>query len=174
MTNHGSLASVLAADRSLLADECGGDVAVADLLGSVWAAHLAILRAPLADRPVLAGMADLHRYLQADIGHARAEQVRVLFLTMKNQLIRDEVICQGSLHEAPFYPREIIRRALQVGAAAMLVIHNHPSGCSSPSASDVDATRRLMVACRPLDLLVHDHLVVARNGIVSMRAQGLL
>jgi DNA repair protein RadC len=98
----------------------------------------------------------------------------VLFLNSKNRLLRDEVMSEGSINETPIYPREIMRRALELGATALILAHNHPSGDPQPSDGDVDATRRIARAARSLDIKIHDHVVVARSGWTSFRTLGLL
>ncbi len=113
------------------------------------------------------------RYLQLDMAREPVERFRVLFLDAQNRLL-DETVADGSIKQAPVYPREVMRRALQVGATALILVHNHPSGDPSPSRSDIDMTRRIIDAGRELDVTVHDHLVVARTGWTSFRARGLL
>jgi len=171
---HGSLGAVLAAETGLLAEQMDGDPRAAQLLVTAREMHLFLLREPLRDREIVGSLSQLHAYLRADLEHQRTERIRVLFLSSTNRLLRDEVVMEGCLDEAPLYVREILRRALQVGAAAIIVVHNHPSGDSKPSQSDIEVTRRLCRAGQPLGVVVHDHLVVASSGIVSMREQGLL
>ena len=102
------------------------------------------------------------------------EQFRVLFLDKKNQLIADEVMNHGTVDHAPVYPREVARRSLELSASAVILVHNHPSGDPTPSAADIDMTRRVVDACRPLRIAIHDHLVVGRDGVASLKALGLM
>jgi len=102
------------------------------------------------------------------------EQFRVLFLDKKNQLILDEVMNRGTVDHAPVYPREVMRRALELSAAAVILVHNHPSGDPTPSAADVEITRQVIDAGRTLKITVHDHLVVGREGVASLKALGLI
>jgi DNA repair protein RadC len=105
--------------------------------------------------------------------HEAREQFRVLFLDKKNQLILDEVMNQGTVDHAPVYPREVVRKALEVGACAVILVHNHPSGDPTPSSADVEMTRQVVDAGRTLNIVVHDHLVVGRQGVASFKALGL-
>jgi DNA repair protein RadC len=113
-------------------------------------------------------------YLSADMAHLPAERLRVLFLNAKNHLLRDEMVSEGSVNETPIYPREIMRRALEVGATALILAHNHPSGDAQPSEGDIKATRRVADAARALDIRIHDHVILARSGWSSFRALGLI
>ena len=108
------------------------------------------------------------------MAHLPAERLRVLFLNSKNRLLRDEMMSEGSVNEAPIYPREIMRRALEVGATALILAHNHPSGDSHPSEGDIRATRRVAEAAQALDIRVHDHVILARSGWSSLRTLGLI
>jgi DNA repair protein RadC len=101
------------------------------------------------------------------------EQFRVLYLDKKNQLIADEMMNQGTVDHAPVYPREVMRRALEMAASAVILVHNHPSGDPTPSAADIDMTRQVVEAGKPLKIAVHDHLVVGREGVASFKALGL-
>ena len=108
------------------------------------------------------------------MAHEAREQFRVLYLDKKNQLIADEVMNQGTVDHAPVYPREVMRRALELAASAVILAHNHPSGDPAPSAADVDMTRQVIEAGRPLRITVHDHIVVGRDGVASFKALGLI
>jgi DNA repair protein RadC len=135
---------------------------------------LHVLRAEATKAPILGSSQALIDYLVADLAHLPAERLRVLFLNAKNRLLRDEMMSEGSVNEAPIYPREIMRRALELGATALILAHNHPSGDPAPSAGDIHATRRIVEAGRALDIRVHDHVIVARAGWSSFRALGLI
>jgi DNA repair protein RadC len=174
IASHGSLAAVLNADETLLGEELDGDARAAALLAAVREVHLSLLREPIRDREIVGNYADLIAYLHADLAHKRTEQVRILFLSSANRLLRDEIVSEGCLDEAPLYVRDILRRALQVGAGAIIVVHNHHSGDATPSKADIDITRQLIEAGRTLGVLVHDHLVVGGSGVVSMRNLGLI
>lgn len=98
----------------------------------------------------------------------------MLFLDKKNQLIADEVMNEGTVDHAPVYPREIVRRALELSASAVILLHNHPSGDPTPSRADIDMTRQIIEAARPLKVAVHDHLIVGRDGVASFKALDLM
>jgi DNA repair protein RadC len=135
---------------------------------------LHVLREEALKAPILGNPQALVDYLFVDMAHLPAERLRVLFLNAKNRLLRDEMISEGSVNETPIYPREIMRRALEVGATALILAHNHPSGDSQPSKGDIDATRRVAEAARALDIHIHDHVILARSGWSSLRALGLI
>ena len=135
---------------------------------------LHVLRAEAAKAPILDNSQVLIDYLFADLAHLPVERLRVLFLNAKNRLLRDEVMSEGSVKETPIYPREIIRRALELGATALILAHNHPSGDPTPSRGDIEGTRRLAAVASGLDIIVHDHVVVARSGWSSFRSLGLI
>jgi DNA repair protein RadC len=123
--------------------------------------------------PVLSDSQALLDYLTADMGHAREERFRVLYLNAANLLLRDETI-EGSVAEAPVYPREIIRRALELGATALILVHNHPSGELEPSSHDINVTADIVMAANVFGIRIHDHVVIARAGCTSFRARGFL
>ena len=124
--------------------------------------------------PVLAGLDALLTYLRLEQAFSLIELARVLHLDTKNHLIRDEVISRGTIDEAAIHVREVIRRAVELHSAAIILVHNHPSGDPTPSRSDIDLTRRIVRAGQPLGIAVHDHLIVASSGHSSMRELGLL
>lgn len=166
----GSIGALL----SLSASAAGGDDPIADLMASTRRLLAEALRGELLERPVISTSAELAAYLRFELVHLDVEEVRVLFLNAANHLIGDEVMARGSLLEAPIYPREIIKRALELGATALILAHNHPSGDPTPSQADRDATSGLAAAGRPLGITVHDHVVIACNGWTSLRAEGML
>jgi DNA repair protein RadC len=122
---------------------------------------------------VISSWTALLAYVRVALAHEAREQFRVLFLDRKNQLILDEVMNQGTVDHAPVYPREIMRRALELSASAVILVHNHPSGDPTPSPADIDMTKQVVDAGRPLKIQVHDHLVVGRDGVASFKALGL-
>jgi DNA repair protein RadC len=143
-------------------------------LVAVREAMLHALRADATTGPVFADSAALLDYLTLDMAHRATEQLRVLFLNKRNELLDDRVLAEGTVDVTPVYPREIIRRALDIGATALILVHNHPSGDPSPSRGDIEATRRVAAAAQALDICLHDHVIVARDGWTSFRALGLL
>jgi DNA repair protein RadC len=165
---------VLAAGPDAQARVLGaGHPAVAHL-GMIREVMLSVLRAKAARRPILGTAQALIDYLFADMAHLPTERLRVLFLNSGNYLLRDELIGEGSINEIPIYPREIMKRALELGATALILVHNHPSGDPSPSRGDIDATRRILEAARPLDICVHDHVIVAGSGWSSFKTLRLI
>jgi DNA repair protein RadC len=108
------------------------------------------------------------------MAHEQKEHFRILFLNKKNELIADEVQQTGTVDHTPAYPREIMKRALELGATALILVHNHPSGDATPSQADVDMTHAIMAAGEPFSIVIHDHLVVSRNGTKSFKTMGLL
>ena len=164
------LAAGPAAQRRVLPDA----TAVVKYLGSVRRAMLHVLRSNAATGSVLDNTEALVAYLFASMAHAPAEQLRVLFLNSKNRLLRDEALAEGSISELPIQARQILIRALEVGAAGLILVHNHPSGDPRPSKGDIQATRRIADAARALEILVHDHIIVARSGWSSFRELGLI
>jgi DNA repair protein RadC len=146
---------------------------VASFLATVRAAMLHSLRMEALSGPVLSTAQALIDYLGLDLAHAPVERFRVLFLNAQNRLL-DEATFEGTVSEAPVYPREIMRRALELGATALLVAHNHPSGDPTPSECDVRVTGKIADAGRALGVVVHDHVIIARTGWRSLRTMGLL
>ncbi|HTX49688.1 MAG TPA: DNA repair protein RadC, partial [Caulobacteraceae bacterium] len=129
---------------------------------------------PLKGRTVISSWSQLLAYVRLALAHETREQFRVLFLDKKNQLIADEVMNRGTVDHAPVYPREVMRRALELAASAVILVHNHPSGDPTPSAADIDMTRQVVEAGRALKIAVYDHLVVGRAGVASFKALGLM
>lgn len=169
----GGLAGVAAADESALLRAGLATAAVADLM-QVRALAVAMARTEACRRPVLSSWTALTIYLRADLGHAPREQFRVLYLDRRNILMRDEWRADGTVDHAPVYPREVIRRALELSASALILVHNHPSGDPNPSQADIEMTRQIVDAARLFNLQVLDHVIVGREGTASFRALGLM
>lgn len=153
-------------------DGAGESVVVALQLAGAVAARMA--RARVLDRPVISSWAMLLTYCHTAMAHRETEEFRVLFLDRKNRLIADEAMGQGTVDHVPVYPREVLKRALEVGATALILVHNHPSGDPEPSAADIAMTDQIVTAGKVLGVAVHDHLIIGRAREVSFRAQGLL
>ena len=128
----------------------------------------------MAHRPVISTSQQLLDYLRADMANSITERFRALFLTSQNELLADDLVWEGTVGEAPSYPREVVKRALETGATGIILVHNHPSGNHQPSKGDVDATRRIAEAALIMGICVHDHIVVSRSGWSSFRRLGLL
>ncbi|CAN5466452.1 DNA repair protein RadC [soil metagenome] len=170
----GGIGGLFAADSAAIARVKGmGEVSVA-ALKIVPAAALRMLRAEVEAKPMLANWQALLDYLRADMVHHNIERFRVLHLNTKNMLIRDEVMSEGSIDEAAVHVREVIRRAMDLGSAAIILVHNHPSGDPQPSRADIDITRAIAEAGKKLGVAVHDHLIMGTSGHTSLRAQGLM
>lgn len=174
LSEFGSFPAVLAASPAELARVEGLSSGAAAAMKFVEAASLRSLRAAALDRPVLAGWQALTDYLHATMAHRLTEEFRVIFLNNRNILVRDEAMGSGTINAAPVYPREIVRRALELGASAVILVHNHPSGDPSPSREDIAMTKSVIEAGRHLGLSVHDHIVVGKTGHASFRALGLI
>ena len=167
IVKHGSLLQVL-----LAAEQKKIEGTVGALLLLVVDAHQAILADKLKAKPILANSAAVIEYLKATMAHLVFEQVRVLFLGLSNKLIADKVVSIGTIDEAPIYPREIVKHALDLGATGLIIAHNHPSGDPRPSMDDIQITKKLLAACREIKIEVHDHIIIASEGWTSMRADG--
>lgn len=133
-----------------------------------------VAREPAAKRPVISSWTALLSYVRIALQHEPREQFRVLYLDKKNQLILDEVQNRGTVDHAPVYPREVVRRALELSSPNIILVHNHPSGDPTPSQADIDMTRQVVAAGHPLNVTVHDHLIVGRDGVTSLKQRGLM
>lgn len=170
----GTLAGVIAAPVEDLTAIEGVSDAVAIDLKLAQAIGERAARQELGQRTVISSWAQLLSYCRLSLAHEAREQFRVLFLDRKNQLIADELMGRGTVDHAPVYPREIAARALALAASAVILVHNHPSGDPNPSRADIDITREIAKALAVLDIAVHDHLVVGRQGVASFRSLNLL
>ncbi len=170
----GSFSEVLAAPPHLLREIDGlGASAVTDLK-VILAAAQRFAHDEVVDRPVLASWSELIDYCRSQMAFADKEQFRILFLDKRNRLIADEVQQVGTVDHTPVYPREIIKRSLELSATALILVHNHPSGDPAPSSADVRMTREIAAIASPLGITIHDHVIIGRNGHVSLRARKLL
>jgi DNA repair protein RadC len=170
----GTLAGVLNAEPSALQAVKGMGETSAAALKSVALAARRMARSQVQDAPVLGSWQALIDYLTIDMAHLNVERVRVLYLNTQNRLIQDHHVGDGSIDEAAIHPREVIRRGLDIGATALILVHNHPSGNPEPSRADIQITNRIAEAGRLLGITVHDHVIVGRQGHVSLRAKGLI
>jgi len=170
----GDLAGVLAAPPQRIAEVPGAGPSVAHDLKVAQAVLERASKAALAGRAVISSWSQLMNYCRLAMAHEPREQFRVLFLDAKNQLIADEVMNEGTVDHAPVYPREVARRALELSAASVILVHNHPSGDPKPSAADIAITHEIIAAVGAIGVRVHDHLVIGRGGAVSMKSLGLL
>ena len=174
LARFGTLSDVLAADASELNKIDGiGPTTIADLK-VIKALAEQVGREQLRNRPILSSWQSLIDYCRTAMAHEPREQLRILFLDKKNRLIADEVQQTGTVDHAPVYPREVVRRALELSSTAIIIIHNHPSGDPTPSDGDVRMTAKIVEAARHLGITVHDHIIIARNGHASFRTLGLI
>ena len=170
----GSLSGVLGARRERLTEVKGvGDSVAADLK-LVEAAGRRLARQSIQDKPVLRSWKDVIDYCHAAMAHAERETFRILFLDKRNHLITDEVQGVGTVDHTPVYPREVIRRALEVSATAIILVHNHPSGDPTPSNADIRMTQDIIAIAGPMGISVHDHIIIGRNGHASLRGLKLI
>ena len=169
----GSFAEVIHAPEQRLREINGVGESVITELKLVRAAALRMMRGEVIDRPVLSSWTQVLEYCRAAIGFEQREQFRILFLDNKNRLIADEIQSLGTVDHAPVYVREVVKRALELSASALLLVHNHPSGDPQPSRMDIEMTRKIIDAAKPLKVTIHDHIVVGRDGYASFRQLGL-
>ena len=174
LARFGSLAAVLGATPDELKTVKGVGDALALDLKLLHEAALRTAREAAAKRPVISSWSALLAYVKTALAHEAREQFRVLFLDKRNQMVADEILGRGTVDHAPVYPREVVRRALELSASAVILVHNHPSGDPTPSQADIEMTRQVVEAGRALRITVHDHLVVGRDGVASFKALGLL
>ena len=170
----GSYAGVLHADPGELREITGVGQSAVVALKAVAEAATRLARAEVMDRPVLSSWTKLISYLRTGMAHDRTEALRILFLDTKNTLIADEQQQTGTVNHTPMYPREVMKRALELGATAMIMVHNHPSGDPTPSQADIRMTHELRDIGAGLGIALHDHVIVARGGHTSFKEMGLL
>ena len=173
IARYGGIGPLLSASAETLRRE-GLSETVIGALKIAEATALRLLETRVEGQPVLSSWDALCDYLHAAMAHSRTEQVRVLFLNAKNMLIANEAMWDGSVDEASVHVREVIARAIALGATAIIIVHNHPSGDPSPSQQDIRLTRDLVEAGRHMKVTVHDHVIVGATGRTSMRAMGLI
>ncbi len=174
LNRFGSFANVIAAPEKELVAVKGIGESAAATLKLVHAAALRLAHAEVKDAPVLNNWERLMDYLQAAIAREPIEQFRVLFLDTRNRLIADEAQARGTVNHTPVYPREVVRRALELGATALILAHNHPSGDPSPSRADLEMTQAIKEAASALEIVVHDHVIVGNGKHLSFRREGFL
>lgn len=170
----GSVAGVLAAPASELASVKGVSEATIGLIAVTAETARRAVREEIADGPVLSSWAKLIDYLRVAMGHGRTEEFRLLFLDSKNRLIADEVQGTGTVNRTAVYPREVVKRALEHGATAIIMVHNHPSGDPTPSRADVEMTEEVRDAGALLGVVLHDHVVISKSGHESFKSMRLL
>lgn len=170
----GSFAGVLLADHESLIQVKGMGETSAAALKIVQRAAIHLLKKPVEKQPVLASWQALLDYLRVDMAHLKIERVRVLYLNSKNMLISNDNMGDGSVDQAAIYTRQVIKRALDLGATGLILVHNHPSGNPAPSQQDIAVTRDIIESGRRLGVVVHDHIIMGLDGHSSMRSMGLI
>ncbi len=170
----GSFAEVIHAPETRLREIEGiGDASI-NQLKLIAAAASRIAKGEIRQRTALSSWNDVIDYCRTSMAFADKEQFRILFLDKRNQLIADEVQQTGTVDHTPVYPREVIKRALELSATAVLLVHNHPSGDPTPSQADIQMTRAIIDIASPLGIAVHDHIIVGRNGHASLKGMKLI
>ena len=170
----GSFAGVLSAEAARIMDVDGAGETTIAAIKIARAAAERLARAEARKESVLSSWPALTDYVRVAMAREPREQFRVLFLNRKNILIADEIQGQGTVDHTPLYPREVVKRALELGATAVILVHNHPSGDPTPSKADIEMTREVRDAAQKLGIALHDHVIVAKRGIKSFREMGLL
>ncbi|MEX3009186.1 DNA repair protein RadC [Hoeflea sp. TYP-13] len=170
----GSISEIMGAPVNLLCEVQGIGETVAGDIKVIAALTQRMLRTDIINRPVLASWSAVVEYCKTAMAYERREQFRILFLDKKNTLIADEVQQSGTVDHTPVYPREVVRRALELSATAIILVHNHPSGDPTPSRADVEMTHKIIEAASPLDIAVHDHIIIGRAGHASLKGLALI
>jgi len=170
----GSFAEAVSAPAERLQEIDGLGDATIVALKSVQAAALKLSQGQIMNKPALASWTALMNYCRASMAYHPNEQFRILFLDRKNVLIADEIQQTGTIDHTPVYPREVIKRALELGASAVIMVHNHPSGDPTPSKADIDMTHQVREAGEKLGVTLHDHLIIGRAGETSFKSMGLI
>jgi DNA repair protein RadC len=173
LEHFGGFAAVMSAHPDALF-EAGLGLAGAAAVKSVREAALRLMRAELQERPVVNSWDKLIDYCSAHVAHNKIEEFHILFLDRKNVLIKHERQQKGTIDHTPVYPREVVKRALELGASALILVHNHPSGDPTPSKADIAVTQDIKKAAAPLGVALHDHVVIGHNRHVSLRDLGLI
>jgi DNA repair protein RadC len=173
LAEFGGYGALVTADPATLRQAGLGDTSIA-ALKIAQASALRLLKQEATGRPVLAGWQAVQDYLHGTMAHRLTESARILHLNTKNMLLRDEAVSEGTIDQTPIYVREVARRALELGSAAVILVHNHPSGDPAPSRQDIALTREIVAALKPLGIRVHDHLIIGTGGHASLKALGLM
>lgn len=170
----GGLSGLLQADREKLRSIPGVGDATIVMLKAIHEAACRLVKQEINTQTILHSWPTVIDYCRARMSHLNVEQFRLLFLDQKNKIIADEVQQQGTINRAPLFPREVVKRSLELGATSLIMVHNHPSGDPTPSQADIDITRKVIKAVTELDIRVLDHLIIGRFGHTSLRAQRLI
>ena len=170
----GSLSAVFAAKPNKLERIDGIGASTAILLSAINELHLRVAKEAIQERTDLSSWRKVQEYIKLRLQHEDTEFFRVLFLDRKNRLLADEELGRGTVDHAPVYPREIAKRVLELSSTSIILVHNHPSGDPTPSNADITMTREIIDVLDPFDVTVHDHMIVGKQGVSSMKASGLI
>lgn len=170
----GTFAETVSAPAEALMKVRGVGESTAISLKAVRAAAIRLMQSEIKDRAIISSWDQLIAYCRAAMGFSKREQFRVLFLDKRNRVIADEVLQEGTVDHTPVYPREVVARALDLGATALILVHNHPSGDTTPSKADIEMTEQIRQAAKLLGIVLHDHIIVGREGHTSFKGRGLL
>jgi DNA repair protein RadC len=174
LKHFGSFGGIIGAPFDRLAAHGGlGEAAICELK-IVGAAALRLMQGEIRKKPVMGTWTEVIGYCRAAMAFETREQFRILFLDKRNQIIADEVQQRGTVDHTPVYVREVVKRALDLASSAIILVHNHPSGDPTPSRADIDMTKTIVAAAKPLGILVHDHLIVGKDGHTSFQSKGLM
>ena len=174
LAHFGSFAEALNAPEERFKEVPGlGEAAITEIK-LVRAAALRLMRGEVLERPVLASWSQVLDYCRASMGFEAKEQFRILFLDKRNQIIADEVQQKGTVDHTPVYVREVVKRALELSATVIVLVHNHPSGDPTPSRADIEMTKQIVSSAKSLGIVVHDHIIVGKQGHASFRGLGLI
>ena len=173
LAHFGGFAAVMSADPDALT-AAGLNLAGIAAIKAAREAALRLMRAELEERPVVNSWDKLIDYCSAQVAHGKVEEFHILFLDRKNVLIKHERQQRGTIDHTPVYPREVVKRALDLGASALILVHNHPSGDPTPSKADIAVTQDIKKAAAPLGVVLHDHVIIGRNCHASLRDLGLI
>jgi DNA repair protein RadC len=174
LAHFGSFAEALNAPEERFKEVPGlGEAAITEIK-LVRAAALRLMRGEVLERPVLASWRQVIDYCRASMGFEAKEQFRILFLDKRNQIIADEVQQKGTVDHTPVYVREVVKRALELSATVVVLVHNHPSGDPTPSRADIEMTKQIVSSAKSLGIVVHDHIIVGKQGHASFRGLGLI
>lgn len=174
LSRFGSLPELMSAPHSMLTQVEGVSENIATAIKTTYALSERMMKQEFMQKPVLNNWTRLMDYCHMSMAHETKEHFRILFLNKKNELIADEIQGSGTVDHTPAYPREIMKRSLELGATALILMHNHPSGDPKPSAADIDMTNQIIDAAKPFSITIHDHVIIARKGYTSFRNEGLI
>jgi len=174
LARFGTFAEAMSAPDELLKEVPGLSVAAITEIKLVRAAALRLVRGEVLERSVLASWSQVLDYCRASMGFEPKEQLRILFLDKRNQIIADEVQQEGTVDHTPVYVREVVKRALELSATAIVLVHNYPSGDPTPSRADIEMTKQIVQSAKNLGIVVHDHIIVGKQGHASFRGLGLI